>query len=95
MRTNYIAVSLATVLGAISGGFSPLSPCGALIRTLTLKAHLHYSPWGLWAVVVSGHLILAALVVVFYRKDLVARQSRPVDTNEATEPTEDEPAEAL
>jgi Na+/H+ antiporter NhaD/arsenite permease-like protein len=93
-RTNYVAVSLATVLGAISGGFSPLSPCGALIRTLTLKAHLHYSPWGLWAVVVSGHLILAALVVVFYRKDLVVNPSRSLDSDSATEPTKDEPTKA-
>jgi di/tricarboxylate transporter len=78
-RTNYVAVSIATVLGAISGGFSPLSPCGALIRTLTGKAHLHYSPWGLWAVVVSGHLILAALVVSFYRKDLFVSNTGPAE----------------
>lgn len=84
-RTNYVAVSVATVLGAISGGFSPLSPCGALIRTLTSKAHLHYSPWGLWAVVVAGHLVIAALVVAFYRKDLFASHFGPPDLPPATE----------
>jgi Na+/H+ antiporter NhaD/arsenite permease-like protein len=90
-RTNYVAVSVATVLGAISGGFSPLSPCGALIRTLTGKAHLYYSPWGLWAIVVSGHLVISALVVVFYRKDLFASHPRPLDANAAPEQIEPEP----
>ncbi|OBA63920.1 hypothetical protein A5647_00190 [Mycobacterium sp. 1100029.7] len=82
-RINYIAVSVATVLGAISGGFSPLSPCGALIRTLTVKAHLHYSPWGLWAVVVAGHLIIAALVVAFYRKEVFVKHSGRLDLDAA------------
>jgi Na+/H+ antiporter NhaD/arsenite permease-like protein len=90
-RTNYVAVSVATVLGAISGGFSPLSPCGALIRTLTVKAHLHYPPWGLWAVGVTGHAIIAALVVVVYRKDVFVKHSGPLNLDTAAqldEPTD-------
>jgi di/tricarboxylate transporter len=85
-KTNYVAASLATVLGAISGGFSPLSPSGALIRTVTSKAHLHYSPWGLWAVVVAGHFVVAAFVVAFYRKDLFANDSRTAPAADEAEP---------
>jgi di/tricarboxylate transporter len=40
---------------------SPLSPAGALFRTLAQRAHLPYSPWALYGIVMGIHAIAALI----------------------------------
>lgn len=61
----YAMMAVACALGTNAAGFSPLSTSGALLRTLTAKEGLTYSPWALFALVLGLQTLLALLVFGF------------------------------
>lgn len=63
-RINYSMMAVMANWAAIAAGMSPLSPAGALLRTLTQRAHLPYSPWALYGIVMAVHTVAA--VIVFF-----------------------------
>jgi len=63
-RINYFMMAVMANWAAIAAGMSPLSPAGALFHTLADRAHLYYSPWGLYGIVMGVHAV-AAFIVFF------------------------------
>lgn len=60
-RINYFMMAIMANWAAIAAGMSPLSPAGALFRTLAQRAHLSYSPWTLYGVVMGIHAVAALI----------------------------------
>lgn len=60
---NYVSMAVVCVLGSNAAGVSPLSPAGALLKTIAEKAHVSYSPWEVYAVFLGMHVILAAAIL--------------------------------
>jgi di/tricarboxylate transporter len=58
---NYFMMAIMANWAAIAAGMSPLSPAGALFRTLAQRAHLPYSPWTLYGIVLGIHAIAALI----------------------------------
>lgn len=63
-RMNYFMMAVMANWAAIAAGMSPLSPAGALFRTMTERAHLQYSPWALYAIVMGALTVLSIVVFI-------------------------------
>ena len=61
-RISYLMMAVMANWAAIAAGMSPLSPAGALLRTLARHAHLAYSPWALYGIVMAVHTVAAIIV---------------------------------
>jgi hypothetical protein len=88
-----MSMAVVCVLGSNAAGVSPLSPAGALLKTVAEKAHVSYSPWEVYAVVLGMHVLLAAAILAIKRVRAEAPAERvpvtvggPVASSEPPEP---------
>lgn len=100
-RLNYTLLAVICVLGSNAAGLSPLSPAGALIRTIADAKHIDYSPWALYAVVLGLTALVGAALLLIHtlRESLRPREvhalavDAPVGVETGPSP-DDEPAPA-
>ncbi|MFT4261880.1 MAG: SLC13 family permease [Nocardioides sp.] len=62
-RLNYTMLAVVCVLGSNAAGLSPLSPAGALIKTIADSKGITYSPWKLYGVVLALHVVVCAVLL--------------------------------
>lgn len=79
-RLNYFMMAVIANWAAIAAGMSPLSPSGALLRTLAAHAHVSYSPWALYGIVMS---LFTVFCLVFYFSLGAARLAVPAGQSRA------------
>lgn len=83
---NYLMMALMANWAAIAAGMSPLSPAGALFLTLAERAHIDYSPWALYGIVMGVHAV--ASLIAFLALGGARRDERAPATARPMPPAE-------
>lgn len=85
-RLNYFMMAIITNWAAIAAGMSPLSPSGALLRTITDQAHVSYSPWMLYGIIMALFTVFSMVVFVALGGTKLSAPAQVTDQRQGSQP---------